>query len=117
MPKPSRAVVTSVGASLINRCVTRDDSDMSSNVPEETMNEIDSSERPVMHLSISCPTPHPGGVGEYRGFDNYRCQIPHPWGKIGCQIPTISPTPLVGDLTTPWILVKQPGLHLQLAKL
>ena len=47
-PKPSRAVVTSVGASLINRCVTRDDSDMSSNVPEETMNEIDSSERPVI---------------------------------------------------------------------
>ena len=50
-PKPSRAVVTSVGASLINRCVTRDDSDMSSNVPEETMNEIDSSERPVANYS------------------------------------------------------------------
>ena len=40
--------MTFVGASLINRCVTRDDSDMSSNVPEETMNEIDSSERPVI---------------------------------------------------------------------
>ena len=47
-PKPLRAVVTSIGASLINRCVTRDDSGMSSNVTKETMNEIDPSERPVI---------------------------------------------------------------------
>ena len=49
--------------------------------------------QPVMHLSISCPNP-----GEYRGFDKSSCQMPHPWGQVGCQIPTLSPA-LVGDLT------------------
>ena len=54
-----------------------------------------------MHLSISCPTPEPtppppGVVGEYRGFDKSWCQIPHYWGKIGCQIPTMSPPPSRG---------------------
>ena len=48
-----------------------------------------------MHLSISCLTPTPG---EYRGFDKSSRQMPHPWGEIGCQIPTMSPL-LVGDLT------------------
>ena len=49
----------------------------------------------VMHLSISCPTPGEGG--RIQGIDKSWCQIPHYWGKIGCQIPT----PIVGDLTTP----------------
>jgi len=39
--------------------------------------------------------PHPPGrVGDYKGFDKLRSQIPHPWGKIVCQIPSRSPTPL-----------------------
>ena len=44
-----------------------------------------------MHLSISCPTP-----GEYRGFDKLSRQMPHPWGQVGCQTPTMSPGPSRG---------------------
>ena len=40
--------------------------------------------------------PPPGVVGEYRGFDKSWCQIPHYWGKIGSQIPTMSPPPSRG---------------------
>ena len=35
--------------------------------------------------------PHPRG--EYRGIDN---QMPHLWGQVGCQIPTMSPGPSRG---------------------
>ena len=50
-----------------------------------------------MHLSISSPTPpFLGRVGEYRGFDKLSRQMPHPWGQVGCQIPTISPGPSRG---------------------
>ena len=41
----------------------------------------------IMHLSISCPTQW-GNTG---GFDVSWYQIPYYWGKIGCQIPTMSP--------------------------
>ena len=47
-----------------------------------------------MHLSVSCSTP--GRVGEYRGFDKLNRQMPHPWGQVGCQIPTMSPGPSSG---------------------
>ena len=43
----------------------------------------------IMHLSISCPTPGEGGG--IQGFDKSSRQMPHPWGEVGCQIPTMSP--------------------------
>ena len=35
-------------------------------------------------------------MGEYRGFDKLSRQMPHPWGQVGCQIPTMSPGPSRG---------------------
>ena len=32
---------------------------------------------------------HPPNTGDLTSW----CQIPHYWGKIGCQIPTMSPPP------------------------
>ena len=32
-----------------------------------------------------------GGWGNTGDLTNDRCQIPHYWGKIGCQIPTMPP--------------------------
>ena len=38
-------------------------------------------------------------MGEYRGFDKLSRQMLHPWGQVGCQIPTMSPGPRGFDST------------------
>ena len=51
----------------------------------------------LMHLSISCPIPHPPGIQRVWQIKLSKC--PTPGGQFSCQIPTISQA-FVGDFAS-----------------